>query len=604
MKALILNSGIGKRMGTGQRPKGLLMLLNGETVLQRQVRILGECGIRDFVITTGPEREQIAGIADRFPDYQFTFVFNPDYQSTNYIVSMYLAKDDLDDDCLFLHGDLVFNKNLVVRLLACKEESVCLYHEDKPLPEKDFKAEFQDGHLKYVGVDLFTPQCYAFQPLYKLSRSCLQRWLKQIAVFIAGGRTGVYAENALNECTAELKIRGMSYKDDYIEEIDDQADYDRVTEEIRYVDRRDQEIKITDDFGPELDVVLKAGGIRKVFLVCGNSSEQRIRSFLAEYKYDFTLFQDFSPNPQVADVRRGTELFCASGCAAIAAIGGGSAIDTAKGIKLMSVSDGEDDFFHNRHNYNAARLIAIPTTAGSGSESTRFAVLYDGQEKISITHDSILPDHAILCAPLLDTLPDYQKKATLLDALCQAVESYWARGADEFSKAYAGQAITLILNHYKQYLQNDESAARAIMQAANLSGRAINISRTTLPHAMSYRLTSQYGISHGHAVGWALGAVWQDMAEHDIPDSLKCRMVKLCRIFGSGDMAGAAAEYKQIYDFMELGIPVIRVGDIPSLVASVNPERMENHPVAYDQAGLWRIYLKLAIRENADYNKP
>ena len=111
MKALIFNSGLGSRMGnlTEEQPKCMVKLYNGETIFERQIRILSECGIKDFIVTTGPFKEQLYNVASKFPNLNFKFVANENYRSTNYIVSMYNANDLLDEDMLVLHGDLVFN---------------------------------------------------------------------------------------------------------------------------------------------------------------------------------------------------------------------------------------------------------------------------------------------------------------------------------------------------------------------------------------------------------------------------------------------------------------------------------------------------------------
>lgn len=130
MKALIFNSGIGKRMGelTKNSPKSMVKLLNGETIFERQIRILSECGIKDFVITTGPFEDQLVNVTkkDAYKNLSFKFVHNDLYAETNYIYSCYLAKKYLDDDLLTLHGDLVFNKNLVIKMLKDQRKSLGL----------------------------------------------------------------------------------------------------------------------------------------------------------------------------------------------------------------------------------------------------------------------------------------------------------------------------------------------------------------------------------------------------------------------------------------------------------------------------------------------
>lgn len=238
MKAIIFNSGTGSRMGklTKDRPKCMVKLYNEETIFERQIRILSSCGINEFIITTGPFEEQIINISNKYKDLKFTFVKNNDYKNTNYIVSMNNCYDLLNDDLLLLHGDLVFDKKLINKIMNNKSESVCLYNEIKELPKKDFKARFINNVLKQVSISIFEEDCYAFQPLYKLSKEHIEIWKNKVKEFVEKGQVNVYAEEALNEITDKISIKGMSYKDNYIDEIDTQEDYNRVSNEIKNYD--------------------------------------------------------------------------------------------------------------------------------------------------------------------------------------------------------------------------------------------------------------------------------------------------------------------------------------------------------------------------------
>lgn len=249
MKAVIFNSGLGSRMGelTKDKPKCMVRLYNDETIFGRQIRLLSECGISEFIITTGPYKEQLIAEASKYPNLKFNFVDNPDYMKTNYIVSMNNAYDLLDDDVLLMHGDLVFNKGLVEKLLRDNRKSIGLYNEQKRLPEKDFKGRFHNNVLKEVSISIFDNDCYAFQPLYKLGRQDIVAWKEKVKEFVENGNVKVYAENALNEITDQISIYGMSYRSDYIDEIDNEQDYERVSREIKDFDYREQKKSREDD---------------------------------------------------------------------------------------------------------------------------------------------------------------------------------------------------------------------------------------------------------------------------------------------------------------------------------------------------------------------
>ena len=133
--------------------------------------------------------------------------------------------------------------------------------------------------------------------------------------------------------------------------------------------------------------------------------------------------------------------------------------------------------------------------------------------KHSLDHPALLPEGVILDPDLLATLPLYHKKACALDALCQGIESYWARKATEDSQVDAFLAFTGVLDNLRPYLAGDPHAAEELQYAAYRSGCAIAVSRTTAAHAMSYRLTKRYGLAHGHACMLTLPAIWEAMLD-------------------------------------------------------------------------------------------
>ena len=234
MKAIIFNSGLGHRMGdeTKTHHKSMTLLKNGETIFHRQLRLLIEEGVKDFIITTGPFEEQLKAEAEDFPEANFTFVRNAIYDKTNYIYSMYLARDYIDDDMLFLHGDLVFNRKLAHDMIRSQDKNAATVNFTKALPEKDFKGRVQDGKVVEVSIKIFDEDCFAFQPFYKLEKATASAWVGKVVEFIHKGEDKCYAENALNEIFLALNIRAFSYENYYIDEIDNMEDYARVSQEI------------------------------------------------------------------------------------------------------------------------------------------------------------------------------------------------------------------------------------------------------------------------------------------------------------------------------------------------------------------------------------
>lgn len=242
MKAVIFNSGLGHRMGdeTKTHHKSMTLLADGESIFHRQLRLLRAEGITDFIITTGPFAEQLKAEAADFPDLNCVFVPNPIYDKTNYIYSMYLAREFMDDDLVFLHGDLVFNRRLVHDVLTCPDQNTGTVNFSKALPEKDFKGRVQDGKLLEVSIHIFDEDCFAFQPFYKMDKATAGAWIAKVAEFIEKGENKCYAENALNEIFPQLNVRAFSYEGYYIDEIDNMDDYRRVKQEILPFDEADK----------------------------------------------------------------------------------------------------------------------------------------------------------------------------------------------------------------------------------------------------------------------------------------------------------------------------------------------------------------------------
>lgn len=301
-------------------------------------------------------------------------------------------------------------------------------------------------------------------------------------------------------------------------------------------------------------------------------------------------FIDFSPNPLYEQVVEGVKAFNEDSCDMIVAVGGGSAIDVAKCIKLYCRMDPLADFLSQTPCDTGIPLIAIPTTAGTGSESTRHAVIYRDGIKQSISHPSIRSDIAVLEPSLLDTLPDYHRKCTMLDAFCQAVESWWSVRSTDESVEYSRQAVELIHDHWREYIfDKSHEAAAAVMLAANYSGRAIDITTTTAPHAMSYKLSSLYGIPHGHAVALCMLPVWQYMRK-GIENNKDDSTVRLKTIFN--ELPIDDNWFKRLMDELKMQCPVSknREMDIELLTASVNPERLANNPVPFDSNVLKQLY--------------
>lgn len=240
MKALILNSGLGHRMGvlTSEHPKCMTELSTSQTILSRQLRAIADVGIHEVVMTTGYFDAVLVNYCKSLElPLHIQFVNNPLYAQTNYIYSIYCAREALrDDDILLMHGDLVFEYSVLEEIVkhshSCMKVSSTL-----PLPDKDFKAVVRDGLVKAVGVEFFNSAMEA-QALYKLKQKDWKIWLDKICQMCEGDQRNCYAEVALNAVTDACSIEAYDVKDRLCTEIDTPEDLENVRNQLNKIENR------------------------------------------------------------------------------------------------------------------------------------------------------------------------------------------------------------------------------------------------------------------------------------------------------------------------------------------------------------------------------
>ncbi|MDO8633262.1 MAG: phosphonoacetaldehyde reductase [Candidatus Wildermuthbacteria bacterium] len=344
-------------------------------------------------------------------------------------------------------------------------------------------------------------------------------------------------------------------------------------------------------FGKSAEVlaeILKEEAPRKIFLVVdknayGKSGAEALFSSVLK-NFEVAVFSEFQENPKIENIQKGIEAFRSFGPDIVLAVGGGSALDVAKSVNALAVQEGDplDFVLKKKELKNSAKpLIAVPTTAGTGSEATRFAVVYIGGIKHSLDHSYVLPAYSIIDPQLTFSLPPRITASTGMDALAQAIEAYWSNKSTEESKKYAKEAISLILPNIALAVNSPNPEARSVMsKGAHLAGKAINISFTTACHAISYSLTVHYGIPHGHAVGFTLPAIIKYNAQAMKEDALSGLLSLL------GSQSGEQASDRVSSLMQEIGLETklsqLGVSDIQQaedlVVKEVNLERLKNNP--------------------------
>lgn len=347
-------------------------------------------------------------------------------------------------------------------------------------------------------------------------------------------------------------------------------------------------------------------GKSRIFLVTGKNSYQASGSetILAPFLKNRQVyrFSKFTANPQIKDIKKGLDALRRFHPDAVIAIGGGSAIDMAKLLVAFQNSTCELIEAIEKNTILSDKflpLIAIPTTAGSGSESTHFAVIYHEKQKFSLSHEKLLPSHVFLIPEFLGSLSSREMAISGADALCQAIESYWSIHSTTTSLILAENALISMMLALKHALhQREKSSFQMLMLGANLAGQAINITKTTAPHALSYTLTSHFGIPHGQAVALLLPAfvafntevTSEDCNDLRGSDFVKIKILQLVHFFGCSSSSEMTSTLQDFFRQCGLATRLTEVGitsetEMHTIAQNGNFQRMQNNPrkISYSQ---------------------
>ena len=368
-----------------------------------------------------------------------------------------------------------------------------------------------------------------------------------------------------------------------------------------------QHISLNEGALGEIGGILDRSSACRVFLVLDESAyvASGAAQVLAPHFRDRSVevFSNFELNPKLHDVELGIVQCRAVKPDVVIGLGGGTAIDLAKMIGTLAAQKySAREIVPGQVSIEQARppLIAVPTTSGTGSEATHFAVVYVDGQKISLAHRLLLPDFGLVDAKLTHSAPAHITATTGLDAFCQAIESLWAVGATEESIKHASQSLALSVRHLATaVLQPTPQARLGMCQSAHLAGKAINISKTTAPHALSYAITSEYGVAHGAAVALNLGALLEynasvtaaDCTDPRGPEHVGNQIGRIVALLGAKTITDARQKIDELIERIGCPVSLGNVGvegdrAIAQLVDQVNLERLANNPRRIDAAAL------------------
>ena len=297
--------------------------------------------------------------------------------------------------------------------------------------------------------------------------------------------------------------------------------------------------------------------------------------------------------PTVEDVARGRAAAREAEPDVIVAVGGGAVLDLAKAMRARYTVEGTPG--GRRLSAAPGReldvpLVALPTTAGTGAETTQFAVVYADGIKHSLDDPALRPEVAIVDPALTTSIGPRATAASGMDALAQGIESIWSVASTPRSRRPAARAVRLALGCLEPAVVDGTREARAGMSlAAHLSGTAINVTRTTACHAASYPMTVRHGIPHGHAVALTLPAMLEfnaGVTSDDVidPGGVEAVRAKLGIVLDLLGVRDAAAGRRRLLDLLdrislEPTLADLGVAELDPIVAEgFNPQRAGNNP--------------------------
>ena len=301
----------------------------------------------------------------------------------------------------------------------------------------------------------------------------------------------------------------------------------------------------------------------------------------------FVDFFDFQQNPKIEDVQNGLAILEKENVDLIIGIGGGSVLDMAKLIRFLHSYNVDESFKIQGKKCELIPLMLLPTTAGTGAEATHFAVIYKDKKKYSLAHEDVLANYAFIYPTFTYQIPAYITACTGFDALAQAIEAYWNVNANDESDLYAEKAIGLLVNNLSKAVHKpNEEVRNKIAEGAYWAGRAINITKTTAPHAFSYPYTTYYGLPHGHAVAMTfsqfLALNYGNEENYIGKRPLEEHHQRMDRLYSWLHIDNQTTAIQQMSAFiLDLGLSLAdpQAFDSKLILDNVNMERLGNNPV-------------------------
>lgn len=351
---------------------------------------------------------------------------------------------------------------------------------------------------------------------------------------------------------------------------------------------------------------------KKALIVTGGNSAKKsglldkVMEQLEKENMSFVVFDEAKPNPLITIAEKGAKTAVSNNCDIVIALGGGSVIDTAKGICARAVNTNTiaDIIYSGGSVYNALALVAVPTTCGTGSEVNGIGVLTndENKDKKAIKGPALVPKVSIVDPKLMTTMPRNVYASVAFDALCHLMEAYLSIGATQISDMMAVKGMTLMRDNLVRVYENydDIEGWENVTLASTLGGYTLDDVSVIAPHAMDHPLGGLKNVQHGKGLAALVPAIFEELAEHS-PQ----RMRVISNLFGGKDERDCCHAILNLLRKINLDVTLEDLGfdvdDIPWLTNNtINSQKytLSRTPVAWEEKDVERIFYKAM-----DYNK-
>lgn len=598
MKALIVNPAslrpIAAHCSVDRASKGILA--SGETVLERQIRVLAAQGISDFFIAL--PRQVNAYLGKQNPriyrgELRITWLTD-DTDLPSQLVP------HLDDATLVVHSDTVFDAGLIAELLQNRRADLVAY-----CAQADVDCTSEDAVTSVLPVHLSkSPDRLAAGFVSKLSAEAIRPWVGRVASTVVEGWGDDCREDvACRAAFRALGVASVATTEHFVRMARTSKELKQAGTDVRAFDLRQQSIIAEHRGYARLASKLHERGIRRPLLVCdAGLDESPLAEYLGALAVDFVRFDVLTERASDHRVGDGISTFLSNGCDGILAIGGEAAIETGKCIALFAGQDDGWALADEDYRYSHVPQIALPIGAGGGAESTPFSWLESPEAVRLVAHESMLPDLVFLDSALDVAVPRDRRAAEVLKTLSRCIEAMWALKACDESQQKALSAIDLLMQSLFTYLRDPKpDAVRRVMLAANRAGQSASISGDTAARAMGAELARRFSLPSGLAQIICVQALWHHWSKSvgsgpDLPRDAHFRKVsdRTCAKLGVGRAEDAIGLVDRLVALLDLRVPAVDYQDhLVELVAATDQTCLANSPLGLSAEELHLLYEKV-----------